>query len=485
MRLGSIRSASHWVVIRTGAFKPMFIMKSLLAVSLTATLVFAVSAAAQEEKPKPQVLFTNVNIFDGKSNKLAEGMSVLVEGNLIKNIAKGNIEADGATIIDGGGRTLMPGLIDGHTHLNMTTGVVGIEKMPWDEIGVRSTVMARDWLNDGFTTVRDMGGMGGRGLKRAVDAGHLIGPRIYPSGGWIGQTSGHQDFRVDSMRSMATGNIDSHTQRLGITRTADGPERVLEAARDNLFNGATQLKIMTGGGVASQNDPLHVMTMTTEEIEAAVKAAKDFDTYVGTHVFSPEGIRRSLEAGVMTIEHGFFIDEDTMMLLKAKDAYIVAQMTGIAPEQANNPVLTPVSLAKLNLAFKLSGNFVELVKKHKPNFVFQTDALGDFGAVAKQRAYEKYRHAELFGNFEMLKAATSTAGKMLQLTGKLNPYPEGPLGVIQEGAYADILIVDGNPIEDVTVIGAVDGWFSAPPRKAEVETIRVIMKDGKIYKNTL
>ncbi|MES0404089.1 MAG: amidohydrolase family protein, partial [Hyphomicrobium sp.] len=293
VRLGSIRSPSHRLSTRNGASYRMITKKSLVAAGLTATLMFAASAAAQEEKPKPQILFTNVNVFDGKHDKLAEGMSVLVEGNLIKKVTKGGIEADAnATVIDGGGRTLMPGLIDGHTHLNMTTGVVGIEKMPWDEIGVRSTIMARDWLNDGFTTVRDMGGMGGRGLKRAVDAGHVIGPRIYPSGGWIGQTSGHQDFRVDSMRSMATGNIDSHTQRLGITRTADGPERVLEAARDNLFNGATQLKIMTGGGVASQNDPLHVMTMTTEEIEAAVKAAKDFDTYVGTHVFSPEGIRR-------------------------------------------------------------------------------------------------------------------------------------------------------------------------------------------------
>jgi len=459
-------------------------MVRALAIAASIAVGLAVSPANAQEEPQ-QTLFINVNVFDGVNDRLAMNRRVLVEGKLIKAIGDENLKANkSATVVDGGGRTLMPGLIDGHTHLNMSTGVVGIERMPWDEIGVRSTIMARDWLNDGFTTVRDMGGMGGRGLKRAVDAGHVIGPRIYPAGGWIGQTSGHQDFRVDSMRSSATGAMDSHVQRLGITRTADGPEQALLAARDNLFNGATQLKIMTGGGVASQNDPLHVMTMTPEEIKATVQAARDFDTYVGAHVFSPEGIRRSLEAGVMTIEHGFFIDEETMLLLKEKGAFLVSQMTGIDPEQENNPVLTPVSLAKLRMAFKLSKNFVELVKKHKPNFVFQTDALGDFGAVAKQRAYEKYRHAELFGNFEMLNAATSTAGKMLQLTGKLNPYPDGPLGVIEEGAYADILLVDGNPLEDVSVIGAASGWFKAPAREAKVDTIRIIMKDGVIYKNS-
>jgi imidazolonepropionase-like amidohydrolase len=461
-------------------------MKPIKAIAASLLALAIVSpTGALAEGPPAKTLIRNVNIFDGVNDGLAEGMSVMIEGNLIKAISADTIEADGATVIDGGGRILMPGLIDGHTHLNMTTGVVGIERMPWDEIGVRSTVMARDWLNDGFTTVRDMGGMGGRGLKRAVDAGDIPGPRIYPAGGWIGQTSGHQDFRTDSMRSTATGEMDSHAQRLGMTRTADGPEQVTLAARDNLFNGATQLKLMTGGGVASQNDPLHVLTMTTAEIEAAVAAARDFDTYVGTHVFSPEGIMRSLDAGVMSIEHGFFIDDEAMKYLIEKGAFLVSQMTGIAPEQANNPVLTPVSLAKLDIAFGLSENFVDLVKKYKPKFVFQTDALGDFGSVAKQRAYEKYRHAELFGNYEMLKSATSVAGELMMLTGKLNPYPDGKLGVIEEGAYADILLVDGNPLEDITVIGAVDGWFSAPPREARVDTIHLIMKDGVIYKNTL
>jgi len=458
-------------------------LRKLAISAVVAAGIIGQPAMAQEDAT--QTLFTNVNVFDGVNDGLTEGMSVLVEGNLIKTVSEGAIDAPGATVIDGGGRTLMPGLIDSHTHLNFTSGVAGIEMMTWDEIGVRSTVMARDWLMDGFTTVRDMGAMGGRGLKRNVDAGNVIGPRIYPSGGFIGQTSGHQDFRFDSMRSMSVGATDSSSQRLGLTRTADGADAVLGVARDNLFNGATQLKIMTGGGVASQNDPIHVFTMTKEEVEAAVKAAADFDTYVAAHVFSSEGIRRSLDAGVMSIEHGFFIDDETMRYLIEKGAFLSSQMTGIAPEQANNPVLTPLSLAKLDIAYGLSENFVDLVKKHKPKFVFQTDALGDFGGVAKQRAYEKFRHAELFGNYEMLRSATSVAGELMMLTGKLNPYPEGKLGVIEEGAYADILLIDGNPLEDIMVIGAADGWFSAPEREPKVDTIRVIMKDGVFYKNTL
>jgi len=461
--------------------------------SRIAVLVFFVFACvhpqesiSQDDLP-PQILFTNVHVWDGTSDGVTRRTNVLVENNLIKKIRADTADAHSeAEVIDAPGMVLMPGLIDSHTHLNMSTGVLGIEMMPWDEIGVRSTRMARDWLMDGFTTVRDMGGMGGKGLKRSVDNGAVVGPRIYPAGGWIGQTSGHQDFRFDSMRNYdVEGNIDSSAQRLGITRTADGPVAVGLAARRNLMEGATQLKIMTGGGVASQNDPIHVLTMSSAEIEAAVESARDFDTYVGTHVFSSEGTRRSLDAGVMSIEHGFFMDEETMQYLKEKGAFLVTQISGISPEQRDNPVLTPVSLAKLELAYELSADFVDLVKKVKPKFVFQTDALGDFGAVAKQRAYEKYRHAELFGNLEMLKSATSIAGELMMLTGRLNPYPAGPLGVIQEGAYADILVIDGNPLENIEVIGAVPTWLSAPAREAEVETIRIIMKDGVIYKNTL
>jgi len=164
----------------------MSIKKSLLAVALTAVAAFGVSAAAQEEKSKPQVLFTNVNIFDGKTDRLAEGMSVLVEGNLIKKVAKGDIEADeNATVIDGGGRTLMPGLIDSHVHLThmiLEGSLTAWEAATWEEIGAITAAAAREFLKSGFTTVRDMGGMGG-GFKRVIDQGDIVGPRIYPAGG--------------------------------------------------------------------------------------------------------------------------------------------------------------------------------------------------------------------------------------------------------------------------------------------------------------
>ena len=193
----------------------MSIKKSLLAVALTAVAAFGVSAAAQEEKSKPQVLFTNVNIFDGKTDRLAEGMSVLVEGNLIKKVAKGDIEADeNATVIDGGGRTLMPGLIDSHVHLThmiLEGSLTAWEAATWEEIGAITAAAAREFLKSGFTTVRDMGGMGG-GFKRVIDQGDIVGPRIYPAGAYISQTSGHGDLRLSSQLRSANRIADATEQ---------------------------------------------------------------------------------------------------------------------------------------------------------------------------------------------------------------------------------------------------------------------------------
>ena len=186
----------------------------------------------------------------------------------------------------------------------------------------------------------------------------------------------------------------------------------------------------------------------------------------------------------MSIDHGYFIDEPTARLLKEKGAFLVTNMTALSPESANNPFLAnEASLRKLAIALELMKDYVEVVKKVRPKMVFQTDAVGFPQDIEKHRAYEKWYHAELFGNLEMLKAATSVAGELLALTGRNNPYP-GKLGVIEEGALADLLIVDGNPLEDITVVGANPKWYDAKPRDG-VETILLIMKGGKIYKNTL
>ncbi|WP_425045082.1 amidohydrolase family protein [Primorskyibacter sp. S87] len=462
---------------------------SKIAVGLFAvSAVIAGPALSQDEQR--QVLFIGCNVFDGVSESLTEGRNVLVEGNLIASIGDASLSTEGATVIDCDGRTLMPGLIDAHTHLymNMPGGVGGMEGGTWDEIGPRSVHMANEYLYSGFTSVREMGG-GGSGLKKTVDAGLVDGPRIYPSGAFVSQTSGHGDLRNASQRNpnLPPYPNDSNAQRLGITYVADGVDGVMTAVRQNLSQGATQIKLMAGGGVASILDPLHTLQYQPEELDAAVRVAADWDTYVAVHVFSDEGIMRAVEAGVKSIEHGFFASRETLQLMKDKDVFLVSQMTGISPYLEQNPGLqTKTNQAKLALATDLSKDFVENVKAIKPKMAFQTDVVFATSELLRsQLDYEKWFHAELFGNHAMLVAATSSAGELLAYSGKANPYLDGPLGVIEEGAYADILIVDGNPLEDISVIGGNEKWYDAEPRSRDILTMRLIMKDGVVYKNTL
>ena len=467
----------------------MIMKKSLMGASLTAALLFAASAVAQDEKPKPQVIFTNVNIFDGKNDKLSEGMSVLVEGNLIKKIAKGSIEANAdATLIDGGGRTLMPGLIDGHVHFMINDDYGRIETdRELADLAYNSVVVARRALMDGFTAARDMGGPA-FALKRAIDSGLIPGPRIYPSGAFISQTSGHGDFRERGDTSYSINDKDSlaNFERFGIGMVADGVPEVLAATRLNLRLGASQIKIMAGGGGSSRFDPIDTTQYSKEETCAIVEAAKDWGTYVAAHVFTDRAVNRLLDCGVRTFEHGFFISEDTMKKIAAAGGFVVPQMWGISPDLAKNPLMPKNKIPEvLDLGEKYK-DFGRNLLKNNVKVVFQSDYVGKFPDAERARRYEIWWRTQKFGsNFEVLKQMTATAGEMLALSGPRNPYKDGKLGVIEEGAYADILLVDGNPLEDVSVIGGTDKWFDADPEWKPIESLRVIMKDGKIYKNTL
>lgn len=435
-----------------------------------------------------QVLFKNVNIFNGKDNKLIRGQNVLVDDQLIKSISGSTIDADGANVIDGGGRTLMPGLIDGHAHvmINQNFGVVETN-LDLTDISFNATIVMKRFLMDGFTTVRDMGGPA-FGLARAIDQGRVVGSRLYPSGAFISQTSGHGDFRdrADPGFSHNDAGDLSNFERFGIGTVADGVPEVLKATRLNLRNGATQIKIMGGGGGSSRFDPIDTTQYSKEEICAIVEAAKDWGTYVGAHTFNDRAVGRLLDCGVKTFEHGFFISEKTMKRIAKEGGYVVPQMWGLSPDLAKNPLMPAEKLPLIAQLREDYGDFGKQLLKNGVKVVFASDYVGAFADAERARRYEIWWRTQAFGsNFEVLKQLTSTAGEMLAMSGPRNPYKAGPLGVIEEGAYADILLVDGNPLEDISVIGGTDKWFDADPEFNLIPSIHLVMKGGSIYRNEI
>jgi imidazolonepropionase-like amidohydrolase len=444
----------------------------------------AVSAGPSDER---QILITNVRIFDGRRDKLTSG-NVLIEGNLIRQISSQAIDAPSATVIDGGARTLMPGLIDGHAHVMINADFGTIERdSDLTDLAFNVVRVAERFLMDGFTAVRDMGGPA-FGLQRAIDSGIIPGPRIYPSGAFISQTSGHGDFRdrADAGFSINDAGDLSNFERFGIGTIADGVPAVLAATRLNLRNGATQIKIMAGGGGASRFDPIDTTQYSVEETCAIVQAAADWGTYVAAHVFTDRAVNRLLDCGVKTFEHGFFISRATMKRIAKEGGYVVPQMWGISPDLARNPLMAPNKIPMVRALGEKYKDFGRNLLANGVKVVFASDYVGTFEDAERARRYEIWWRTQTFdSNFEVLKQMTSIAGEMLALSGPRNPYSAGKQGVIEEGAYADLLLVDGNPLDDISVIGGATEWFDADPEWKPIETIDLIMKDGVIYKNTL
>jgi imidazolonepropionase-like amidohydrolase len=329
-----------------------------------------------------------------------------------------------------------------------------------------------------------MGGMS-NGLRKVIDRGLLVGPRIYLCGAFISQTAGHADFRLESQSNPEEAN----GVKLGIYRLADGADAVTAAARANFAGGADYIKLMVAGGIASEKDPFFSLQYTPAEIRAAVEAAEGWDTYVAVHVYYPEHIRRALDLGVMCIDHGQLIDEPTAVALREKGAFLSLNIANTTPHFLKHPTYgRPGSpqRAKLEHYQTMTRDLVSVIGKVRPKIVFNTDIAFTMGKGLRAHIdFEKWAHADWFGNLEALRALTSAGGELAALTGQNNPYPDGKLGVIEEGAYADLLIVDGNPLEDIGAIGGSPRWFDAEPRGESPDTIRLIMKDGVVYKNTL
>ncbi|MEM6713414.1 MAG: amidohydrolase family protein [Pseudomonadota bacterium] len=462
----------------------MFNKMRLGLATVAAFLTLSASTAIAQDEPA-QVLFTNVDIFNGIDETLIQDGSVLVEGNLIKTVSNGAIDAPGATVIDGTGKTLTPGFIELHAHLMLMGPTLPAMEAntTWEDFAIHGTRMAEMYLMQGFTTVRDAGGANG-GLRRAIEGGQIIGPRYYPSGAFLGTRGGHADFANFTAPPGAQTNMG----RLNMAQEVSGVDDVYRYARNNFRMGATQLKFMQSGGVVSAFDPWQLLAGSKEEIEAAVQVAGEYGSYVMAHSYRKEAILSALEAGVMSIEHGFSFDCEIAEIMNEKGAFITTNLTAFDPGLLDIPAVAsvPASLAKAKSASATFANYIPNMQECPVKRGFQTDCVGSVEACNIQIAYEKHLNNEFFGPYTSMVTLTSVGGEAVALSGDFtNPHTEGKLGVIEEGAYADILLIDGNPLEDFSVVGTGDQWFGADPRPESPETIQLIMKDGVVYKNTL
>src|ERR671913_443619 len=443
--------------------------------ALIAMLCLAdVSAFAQPQSAAPSglILFENVRIFDGKGSTLSGSMNVLVRGNTIDRIAKDPIPVDRSAntqIIAGGGRTLMPGLIDMHWHAMLVRPTLAaLLTADMGYLNLVAGAEATDTLLRGFTTVRDLGGPA-FGLKRAIDEGIVKGPRIYPSGAVITVTSGHGDFRQLTDLPRTIGGTLTRMEQLGGAMVADSPDEVRLRVREQLMQGASQIKLTAGGGVSSPFSPIDVTTFTEAELRAAVEAADNWGTYVTAHAFTPNAIRGAIAAGVKCIEHGTLMDDATARLIAEKGIWL--SMQPLPEELRQGFPAGSVQRAKADEVWPGIATSYELAKKHKIKTAWGTDILFS-RALARQQGAILASLSRWYTPAEALVMATSTNAELLALSGKRNPYP-GKLGVVEEGALADLLLVDGDPLENIRLI--------ADPGK----NFLVIMKDGTVYKNTL
>ena len=419
------------------------------------------------EEPKP-LLIRNVQVWDGTADSAVAGLDVLIEDGLIVSITSGEAAPENAKVILGGGRVLIPGIIDAHSHIAIPLGPKQLRDEDPGYVAALSVRAANMYLMRGWTTLRDIGGPS-QGLAKAIDQGVVDGPRIYPSAAFISQTSGHGDHRgLTDPHPNVGGPVNQFEQRY--TLLADGPAEVRRATRESLRQGATQIKVMAGGGISSDYDPIDTTQYSVEELRAAVESAADWNTYVAVHAYTDAAVNRSLDAGVKVIEHGHLVSEKTLKRMKSEGAFLSSQSFGFVRIFMKGD--EDMSNTKAGQVMAGTDNLMSTAKKLGIPVAFGTDAVGSMRAYEAGIKEFGYR-LRWFDSLEILKQATSHNAKLLMLTGPRNPYQRGALGVIKPGAYADLLIVDGDPLTDIKVL------------EEPTKNIRLIMKDGRIYKNSL
>jgi imidazolonepropionase-like amidohydrolase len=408
-----------------------------------------------------QILFKNAKLLDPHEDELQGGVSVLVEGETIREVTAKRIKAKNAAVIDCKGRTLMPGLIDCHVHACLSeVNIRYLEAIPLTLMTARASELLRGMIDRGFTTVRDTGGSDW-GLRDAVAQDLLAGPRMFIAGRAIGPTGGHSDAR---RRTDFGANCRCCNAMNFCLEVADGADCVRKAAREQLRQGADQIKIMVSGGVASPYDPLDSRQFSLEEIKAAADEAEAFGKYAQAHAYTPEAIQRAVGQGVRTIEHGNLIDEKSARLMKQKGAYMVANLVAYyaMKERAAQFGMSADMLAKNDLVIDGGLRSLEICKRAGVKVGYGSDLLGQ---LQVEQSREFLLRREVLKPIEIIRQATLVGAEIVRR--------EGKLGVVKPGAYADILVVDGDPIKKLELL------------TGQGEHLSAIMKAGRFHKNRL
>ena len=441
---------------------------SRMALTLLASIGLTAQVGAQDADGP--ILFTNVNVFDGVSENLIQDANVVVTGNMITAVSTEPLAVAGARVIDGGGLTLMPGLSDCHWHA-LQIAVTNPELFagdPYENI-IKVSFQTEHTLMQGITTVRDMGG-NLFAIKNLIDQGRLVGPRMLVSGGNLSMTSGHGEVRLPNILPREEGRALIDLEIAGHTFIVDGVPAVLRRTRENLMRGASQIKAHAGGGVASQTDPLDGVQFSPEELSAIVGEAERWNTYVAVHAYSANAVKHALAAGVKSIEHGQMIDQEAAQMIAENDAWVCMQP--FFDDEDRIPLDSEFSNYKYDLMLAGVDTAYTLAAQYDLNVGFGTDMQQNPAMIDRWGA-QLVKLINWYTPFEALRMATSTNQEFFRMAGPRHPYQDGPLGVVQEGAYADLLLVDGNPLENIDLIADPTNNF------------KIIMKDGVIYKNTL
>jgi imidazolonepropionase-like amidohydrolase len=389
--------------------------RSKLILAICSLLImFSINVSAQYANAEKQILIKNVSIFNGNSGKLITGKDVVVEGNKIKSIvSSGGNESNFDEVIDGKGGYLSPGIIDCHAHAVMGGDENTFLNGDQHYVQLFAAMEMEEMLLRGVTTIRDAGG-NTFALKKAIDDGLVDGPRIYPSGAILSQYSGHVDFRTPNPANLPKewGGPISPGEVNGHAMLANGPDQVMMAVRQQLFLGATQIKLAVGGGVSSFTDPLYVNEYTTAEIKAAVDAANDYGTYVMTHVFNEVGVKRAIEAGVKTIEHGHLMNEEDAKLMAEKGVILSTQcqvMAQLAPIYTD-----PIRKGKLDEAMTGMDNMFKMAKKYNIKVAYGTDLLFSYEG-RKEQLKDLTLRKQWYNSPEIMIQATGTGGEVVGL----------------------------------------------------------------------